>query len=250
MSASNTIYLITGATRGIGRGLVETYLARPSTTVVAAVRNPADSSAQSLTQLPAGSSSKLIVVRIDSLDEGSAATAVEQLANEHSITYLDVVIANAGVGTGMPKVADVKISDIDLHVRVNGYGPVILFQATLPALNKATAPKFIIISSSGGTIAGMEDICVPHASYGPSKALVNYLGRKMHFEHENITTFSIHPGWVKTEMGEFAAKLCGMDGAKITLEESVNGIASVVDNATRETTSGRFFQWNGDTLPW
>jgi hypothetical protein len=41
---TNTIYLITGASRGIGRGLAEIFLARPNTIVIAAVRDPAGAS--------------------------------------------------------------------------------------------------------------------------------------------------------------------------------------------------------------
>jgi NAD(P)-dependent dehydrogenase (short-subunit alcohol dehydrogenase family) len=37
---TNTIYLITGASRGIGRALTETFLAHSNTTVITAVREP------------------------------------------------------------------------------------------------------------------------------------------------------------------------------------------------------------------
>ena len=39
--APNTVYVIVGANRGIGLGLVEAYLARSSTTVIGVVRSAA-----------------------------------------------------------------------------------------------------------------------------------------------------------------------------------------------------------------
>lgn len=38
------------------------------------------------------------------------------------------------------------------HYRVNVIGPVVLFQATLPLLAKATVGKFVVMSSSAGTL--------------------------------------------------------------------------------------------------
>jgi norsolorinic acid ketoreductase len=34
----------------------------------------------------------------------------------------------------------------------------------------------------------------PNAAYGTSKAALNYLTRKMHYEHENLIVFPIDPG--------------------------------------------------------
>ena len=37
---------------------------------------------------------------------------------------------------------------------------------------------------------------VPMLAYGASKAATKFLTRKLHFEHEKITCFTIHPGYV------------------------------------------------------
>ena len=55
-------------------------------------------------------------------------------------------------------------------------------------------PKFITIGSSAGSIGGMERQPIPNAVYGPSKAMVNWLMRKMHFENEGLVVFPMHPG--------------------------------------------------------
>ncbi|KAF2143511.1 uncharacterized protein K452DRAFT_317636 [Aplosporella prunicola CBS 121167] len=247
---NNVVYLITGANRGIGRAFVEAYLSRPSTTVVAGVRDPAHATAQSLSQLSKGASSELIVERIDASDDSSAPAAMEQLARKHGIVKLDVVIANAGVSRSYPRVAEVAIDELDYHVRINGYGTLRLFQATLPAMDRAASPKFVAVSSSASSIGGMDLQPFPNAAYGPSKALLNYLTRKMHFEHENIIVFPVDPGWVKTDMSNDAAAILGLAEAEMTPKESVDGLVRVIDGASREETSGRFLLYTGEASQW
>ncbi|KAK7974526.1 hypothetical protein PG989_016374 [Apiospora arundinis] len=113
-SCSKTTILVTGANRGIGKGLVETLLARPDHVVIAAVRTP--SSAEPLAQLPVAYSSRLVVAKID-------ATAAKKLVGgDQPIDYLDVVIANAGVCNIWPKVADLQIKDMLDCLRPNVFG--------------------------------------------------------------------------------------------------------------------------------
>jgi len=192
-----TSYLITGANRGIGRGLVEALAKRPNTTVVAAVRNP--ETAKDLEALSTGSS-KVIVVKISSTSETDAKEAVELLKTKHGLTKLDVVVANAGIASSFGKLVDLPLSIVREHWEVNALGPLILFQAIFPLLEKSSDPKFIAVSTAVASIGGMENLPVPFAGYGQSKAALNYITRKLHFEHENMTIFPISPGWVATEM--------------------------------------------------
>ncbi|KAF6784873.1 aflatoxin biosynthesis ketoreductase Nor-1 (short-chain dehydrogenase), partial [Colletotrichum musicola] len=90
--ASGKTYLITGPNRGIGKGFVSLLLQRPSTTIVAGVRDPSSEASQALTTLPKADGSRLILVKIDSAVETDPAAAVAELQAKHGITSLDVVI--------------------------------------------------------------------------------------------------------------------------------------------------------------
>ena len=92
MSSSNTVYLITGANRGIGLGLVTALLKRPNTTVIAGVRDTTASTSQALSSLPTANASKVVVVQIDSNNQYSAELAIKGLKD---IDHIDTVIANA-----------------------------------------------------------------------------------------------------------------------------------------------------------
>ena len=55
--------LISGANRGIGKGLVQQYLEKPNHVVIAANRDPAAS--KPLNDLKTGSGSRLIIVKVN-----------------------------------------------------------------------------------------------------------------------------------------------------------------------------------------
>ena len=93
---SGQTYLITGANRGIGRGILETLALRPLTTVIAAVRDVPKSTSD-LSSVPLGQDSRIILVKIDAASETDALAAAEEIKTKHNITKIDTVIAGAGL---------------------------------------------------------------------------------------------------------------------------------------------------------
>ncbi|KIW15504.1 hypothetical protein PV08_05550 [Exophiala spinifera] len=193
----STNYLITGANRGLGRGFVSTYLSRPNSVVIAAVRNPSEECVKDLQSLPKAPSSSLIVVKIDSSSETDAAAAVKQIQDEHKIASLDVVIANAGTSGSIARVEALTPSDLVETFKINAVGPVLLFSAVAPLLKQSQSkPRFVTITSCLGTIGNMEEYPFPASSYGMSKAALNFATKKIHQENEHLIAFPMHPGWV------------------------------------------------------
>jgi norsolorinic acid ketoreductase len=146
---SQTVVLISGANRGLGKGLLELYLARPNHIVIAANRDPTHITSKTLTNLPTGTGSRLILVKVDASNESDALEAVKQLSAE-GIDHLDLVIANAGISYTWPKVSDLKIADLQAHIETNVYGVLWLYQATLPLLLKSNNPKWVTIGTAAG----------------------------------------------------------------------------------------------------
>lgn len=84
-----------------------------------------------------------------------------------------------------------------MHVDVNAIEPLVLFQATLPLLRKAAhgSSEFVTVSSAGGLVLAVWSSGLsPVAAYGASKAVVNYLTRKNHFEHEDLIAYAMDLG--------------------------------------------------------
>ena len=228
------------------------YLSRPNTTVIGTVRDPSAPDSKVLKSLPTAHGSKVIVVKVESKSDRSAAEAISSLP-QHGVSHIDVVIANAGIfrQAAFQKVSEMKTADLMEHVNVNAAGVIRLFQAVLPLLQKASKPIFMVVSSGVATIAGMEYVPFTVSSYGASKATINYLVRRIHFENPELIAFAVHPGCVpsrirshdhskkdvmlttsaravKTDEGNAAARFFGLPEAFTTVDESVTGLLGKV----------------------
>lgn len=107
---------------GLGRALTTRFILKPNTTVVAAVRNLEHPTSQSLSGLPRGDDSKLILVKVDSVSDTDAHDAIKLIQTEHGIDKLDVVVANAGYGTVYGDLSQVKPQEVLDLVDINTLG--------------------------------------------------------------------------------------------------------------------------------
>lgn len=142
-----TTVLISGANRGLGKGLLEIYVAKPDHIVIAAVRDPSHGTAKALADLPTGAGSRVLLVKVDASSESDALAAIKEIEKQ-GIDHLDIVIANAAIAYIYPKVSELKIADLEAHMVPNVYGVIRLYQATLPLLLKSENPKWITMGSS------------------------------------------------------------------------------------------------------
>ncbi|RDW87996.1 putative aflatoxin biosynthesis ketoreductase nor-1 [Coleophoma cylindrospora] len=245
---SNTVYLITGANRGIGLGLLQSIISRPRTTIIAAVRN-VDAASKSLSSVSVGEDSKLIIVKIDALSETDPDQAALELTSKYNINKIDVLVSNAGLLGNVAPVLGTSAQVVRDHLEVNTIAPLNLIKAFFPLLSASQQPRFFVLTSAVGTMGNMEEYPVPFFAYGLSKAAANYLVRKLHFENPSLISMAFNPGWVQTDMGNFAATSVGMAEAPITSEDSIKGLVSLFDNASIEK-SGTFTNVSGEPVPW
>ncbi|KAL8404706.1 hypothetical protein RB594_009536 [Gaeumannomyces avenae] len=272
--SANTVYVITGANKGIGRGIVALLLQRPATTVLALVRDPAAETSATLPSLPTAPGSALHVLPLDAAigsDSGgggsSSATArtpqLATLAAAAGVSRVDVVVANAGGSSGYKAVLDTEPADAAHDFAVNAVGPLRLFRAAWPLLmlsaaggggddaTAAAGAKFVYMTSSVGSIAGQRGESFPSTAYGMSKAAANWLLVKIGVElgPSGLSVMALHPGWVKTSMGQGIADAIGFPEPPMTVEDSARACVEQIDRLGPET-SGRFVSHDGKVLPW
>ncbi|KAK9481820.1 NAD(P)-binding protein [Lipomyces starkeyi] len=251
--SDSTIVLITGASRSLGRALVQTYLSRPNHIVVGSVRDKASPNAQELSTLPTAAGSRLFLVKIENTSLTDPTDAVKDL-QAAGIDSLDIVIANAGcMGTEIVAAIDtVKIEDVTTCFNVNTLGSLVLFQAVRPLLQKSKLARWVAITSAAGSIGSMEAFGTSFvSSYGISKAGLNWVTMAAHCSNKWLTAVALHPGFVQTEGGNVSAKALGMEKPPNTIAESIKGITVFIDQATREKSSGKFYDAiNNTEIPW
>ena len=220
---------------GIGKAMVANLLLRLATTVIATMRDASLDAREAMAHLPKGKGSNIIVVALDTASPlNSHGTLVVRLA-EQGITHLDVVIANAGSASGFKLISDTSPEDLLYDFSINTVGLLQLFNTTWPLLDRsdvdnAAKRKFIYITSSVGSIAGLEQENFPGAAYGISKAGSNWLAKKIAVEYKSkgLKVGIIHPGWVRTLMGQTLANAIGCKEPPMTVEESSRQILEQV----------------------
>ncbi|KAK4706003.1 hypothetical protein P7C70_g200, partial [Phenoliferia sp. Uapishka_3] len=236
-ATSKTVYLVSGANRGIGFGLVTALVKDPNNLVFAGARDP--STADDLNAL-AKSLPNLYIVKLTSADVEDNQAAVKEI--QEKAGRLDTVIANAGIAKHFGPFATTPLQEFRDHYEINTLGPVVLFQSVQPLLAKSPsgAGHFALISTAAASIGSY--VSVSAAPYGSSKAAANFLIQVIHSEHEadGIIASAHHPGWVVTDMGNAGAVANGMTEAPVKLEESVEGLLSNIVGATREKIGGKF----------
>jgi NAD(P)-dependent dehydrogenase (short-subunit alcohol dehydrogenase family) len=227
-SAKRTV-LITGANRGLGLEFARQYSVA-GWNVIATSRDP--ESADELKAIGSG----IRIVQLDVASDESVA-ALAKLLNKQPI---DLLINNAGVGLGANKLEEINMDDYIKVLQVNTVGPMRVTQALLPNLRAGDGKMIVSISSGLGSIANNKG---GFHGYRESKAALNMFMRTLAAElnDEGFICIAMSPGWVQTDMGG--------PNAKLTPEESITGMRTVIDGLKPEHT-GTFQSHDGTTLPW
>ncbi|MCO5613588.1 hypothetical protein L7F22_067865 [Adiantum nelumboides] len=259
MSSDSLLFLITGASRGIGFALVETLLARPNTTVIATVRDLNSPNVVKLYELLKAKASGLNVIKLDSAVPEDTVKSIEIISNQFQLDHIDVVIANAGNHNSQESAFMTDMTDnhnIRQAIEINTIAPLQLFQATRHLLLASKLPEFIIISSVAGSLQYAVNSIMSNLSYSLSKAAVNVVGIRIAQENNEIITLILSPGLVGTDMVLGLAKELPAFGEwlnsnpPITSKESAEKLLNLIDNA-QKADSGRIIDaTDGKTLPW
>ncbi|GAA5905241.1 hypothetical protein JCM6882_003724 [Rhodosporidiobolus microsporus] len=240
-----TVYLVTGANRGIGLGLVKSLSQRSDALIYATARDPKKADALNALAAERGN---IQVVPLEVTSEASTEAAAKAI--EEKSGKVDVIIANAGISEegAYGPLLDQPLDAYRRHFEVNALGPVILVKAFVPLLNKSENPKFLLVSTGAASFGLAWP--APITPYTVSKAAVNFFALKVHQEVPNLTILALSPGLVQTDMGLFGANFLGVKDMSITVETSVDGIVKLADVSTRETHGGKFWDHTGEPIPW
>ena len=227
--------LVTGANRGLGLGLVKKFL-KNNEKVICTTRNISKS--KELILCKEKFNDNLEICELDLLDKDSPNILSNFLGNE----TIDLFINNAGViGHSAQHFKSVSLNHWLEVLKVNLIAPLLITQSIIKNIEKSSERKIYFISSKVGSIEDNKSGGM--YIYRSSKTALNQVVKSLSIDLKplGISVISLHPGWVRTEMGG--------PNALISVEESVNGMVDVISN-TSIINSGQFINYDGTRLPW
>ncbi|KAK4015248.1 C-factor [Daphnia magna] len=244
---------LTGCSRGLGLELVK-QLVPCTDTLIATCRNPEN--ALELREL-AEEHSHLKILPVDVLRHETFDDIAEEVSSIVGENGLNLLINNAGISPRSTRINFVTAAAMAETFAVNTTSPLMLTKSLLPLL-KAGAVSAIDDESEycikNAAIVNMSSVLGSISSntgdrsgglypYRCSKAALNMVTRSLSSDLNsfNITVISIHPGWVRTDMGG--------PNAPLSAPESVESMISTLKELTFDK-SGLFFNQNGEEIPW
>lgn len=248
MAKNNKVALVTGANRGLGLETAR-QLAQKGVTVLLAARKRS-SAEEAAAKLKSEGLKDVHPIELDVTKAADRTAAAQQI--EKQFGHLDILINNAGVAPtegGALEKRTINTSEAEMHeiFNTNVFSTILLTHDLLPLLRKSDAGRIVNLSSILGSLTLHSQPNSPIAaakrfSYNASKTTLNAF--TVHLADElkdtKIKVNSVHPGWVKTDMGTDAAPMEIPEGAKTSVEVALAGV---------DGPNGRFIHL-GQELPW
>ncbi|RMM50371.1 SDR family oxidoreductase [Pseudomonas corrugata] len=226
-SAKNA--LIIGASRGLGLGLVKTLLS-DGWNVIATVRNLQNAEALK-------AQGPVRVEKLDMDDQQAVIALSQQLKGE----TFDLLFVNAGVkGPDNQGPDGATLAEVGQLFFTNAVAPINLAQRFVGQIRDGSGVLAFMSSVLGSvTMPDAPEL----ALYKASKAALNSMTNSFvtQLGDQTLTVLSLHPGWVKTDMGG--------EGADIDVETSTRGLIDQV-NAFAGRGGHHFVNYKGEMIPW
>ena len=223
--------LVTGTSRGIGPAIARALAAQGARVLCHARR---ENDARALADELGG----VAIVGDLASEEGIASAAEQAIA---AAPELHVLVHNAATNPRPRESFDEIRRDIfDEVLRVNLFAPLFLTQALVGPLRAARGARVVVLSSESGQLSnGMPGDAM---SYRVSKAAVNAVTAvaAAALRRDGILVNTMHPGWVRTDMGGPDAPLSPAEGADTAVY-----LATLPDGGS----SGKFFRERCE-IPW
>ena len=188
--------LVTGAVRGIGRGIAHGFAARGATVYASDIL--ADGLAETVTTASPASGGAILARPLDVTDFDAVAALVAEIEADAPSGQVDILVHSAGGVRGRPKqpIEDVSTEDWHAILDVNVNGAFNVVKAVTPGMKRGAKGRIVVISSPAGLRTSLTGI----QSYATSKAaqigFVRQLGQEL--GPFGIRVNSVAPGFMAT----------------------------------------------------
>ena len=205
MKPAESIALVTGANKGLGREISRQLAAR-GVNVLLGARDPergrrAEAECQ-------GEGLAVRFVQLDVTDQQSVDRAAAWIAREHG--RLDILVNNAGIALDWVPPSACDQASFEKTYETNVFGVFRVTKAMLPLLRTSKAARIVNVSSGLGSLSQTAD---PNGPFRDRNILLAYCSSKsalnmmtLHFARElkaaGIKVNAANPGYTATDMNQ------------------------------------------------
>ncbi len=243
--------LVTGASRGIGRGIA-IELARAGAEVVVNYRSHPEE-AEEVCQRCSELGAKAHAISADLGDEDAVEHLVD--ASIAAMGGVDIVVSNAAY-SDRHLMLESDMKEFRRTIDVTMWGPFYLVRAAAKRMSEAGKGGNIVVISSPHAHMAMPGAM----AYNMAKAAIDQMARTAAVElaHHRIRVNIVHPGWIDTpgERKFFSEETLEREGKKLPWgrlgqsEEIGRGVVFLADPASAYVTGSTLTIDGGIQLPW
>lgn len=202
------VALVTGANRGIGKSIVESFIQHGASKVYAAVRD-----INSVDELTEAFGDRVVAVYLDL----SKPETITELAK--NTTDVQIVVNNAGVLAIASPLSDNAEESLRYELEINTFGLLRIARAFTPILEKNGKGALVQLNS----VASIKNF-TGLTTYSASKAATYSItqGLKEELAERGISVLSVHPGPIATSMAEKGGMIEVAEPTSVVSEGIVN----------------------------
>lgn len=191
INLQNKTVLITGGSRGIGAACVKLFTQAGANVAFTFNKNKAAAD-ELIKSIQATNKLKAYHTKIES--EESINTTVEMILKD--LGRIDILVNNAGIWEE-GKIEDMSLENWERTIKINLSGTFLFTKAVVTQMKKNNFGRIINISSTAGQRGEAN-----YSHYAASKGGIISFTKSLAAElgEFNITTNSVAPGWVDTDM--------------------------------------------------
>jgi 3-oxoacyl-[acyl-carrier protein] reductase len=199
MKLDGKVAVVTGASRGIGKAIAETFAREGADVVVNYIKSEGE--AKEVVKQIKAMGRRAIAVKADVSKRADAQRMFNKVLAEFG--RVDILVNNAGIGTGGTTL-DTPEEDWDRVIAVNLKGPFNCTQIAAKTMVEQKSGKIINISSisglGGAPVGELAYCCAKAALIAMTMVAAQDLGTY------GINVNSVAPGWTRTDMTSRATK--------------------------------------------